>query len=52
MGIDGWRTKAGSPGIPMSTPQNLSPIGLEAISEISVAMVEQPKAREVFEDGS
>ena len=31
---------------------DLSPVALEAISEISVAMVEQPEAREVFEDGS
>jgi mannitol operon transcriptional antiterminator len=36
----------------MIAPQNLSPVALEAISEISVAMVEQPEAREVFEDGS
>jgi mannitol operon transcriptional antiterminator len=36
----------------MIAPQNLSPVALEAISEISVAMVEQPEAREAFEDGS
>ena len=36
----------------MIGPENLSPVALEAISEISVAMVEQPEAREVFEDGS
>jgi len=36
----------------MIGPQNLSPVALEAISEISVAMVEQPEAREVFEGGS
>ncbi len=36
----------------MIAPQNLSPVALEAISEISVAMVEQPEAREVFENGS
>ena len=31
---------------------SLSPVALEAISEISAAMVEQPKEREVFETGS
>ncbi|CAA9424473.1 MAG: Mannitol operon activator, BglG family [uncultured Rubrobacteraceae bacterium] len=36
----------------MIAPQNLSPVALEAISEISAAMVEQPEAREVFEGGS
>jgi mannitol operon transcriptional antiterminator len=36
----------------MIAPQNLSPVALEAISEISAAMVEQPEVREVFEDGS
>jgi mannitol operon transcriptional antiterminator len=36
----------------MIAPQNLSPVALEAISEISVAMVEQSEAREVFEYGS
>jgi mannitol operon transcriptional antiterminator len=36
----------------MIAPQNLSPVALEAISEISVAMVEQPEVREVFEGGS
>jgi mannitol operon transcriptional antiterminator len=36
----------------MVAPLELSPIALEAISEISIAMVEQPAEREVFEDGS
>jgi mannitol operon transcriptional antiterminator len=36
----------------MIAPQNLSPVALEAISEISVAMVEQPEVREAFEGGS
>lgn len=36
----------------MIAPQNLSPVALEAVSEISAAMVEQPEAREVFEEGS
>ncbi len=36
----------------MVAPVELSPIALEAISEISVAMVERPAEREVFEDGS
>jgi mannitol operon transcriptional activator len=36
----------------MVAPPELSPVALEAISEISVAMVEQPAEREVFEDGS
>jgi hypothetical protein len=36
----------------MIAPTSLSPVALEAISEISAAMVEQPEAREVFEDGS
>ena len=36
----------------MNRTQNLSPVALEAISEMSVALVEQPGAREVFEDGS
>jgi hypothetical protein len=31
---------------------SLSPVALEAISEISVAMVEQPVEREAFESGS
>ena len=35
----------------MVAPLELSPIALEAISEISIAMVEQPAEREVFEDG-
>jgi len=36
----------------MVAPLELSPIALEAISEISVAMVERSAEREVFEDGS
>jgi mannitol operon transcriptional antiterminator len=36
----------------MVAPPELSPVALEAISEISVAMVEQPAEREVFEVGS
>ena len=36
----------------MITRQNISPVTLEAISEISVAMVEQLEAREGSEDGS
>jgi mannitol operon transcriptional antiterminator len=36
----------------MVAPLELSPIALEAISEISVAMVERPAEREVFGDGS
>ena len=36
----------------MIAPVDLSPVALEAISEISVAMVEQPDARNVFEYGS
>lgn len=36
----------------MVAPLTLSPVALEAISEISAAMVEQPKEREVFEAGS
>lgn len=36
----------------MVAPLTLSPVALEAISEISVAMVEQPLEREVFENGS
>ena len=35
----------------MVAPLTLSPVALEAISEISVAMVEQPLEREVFENG-
>ena len=36
----------------MVAPPELSPVALEAISEISIAMVERPAEREVFEDGS
>lgn len=36
----------------MIAPQSLSQVALEAISEISVAMVEQPAEREAFESGS
>ena len=36
----------------MVAPLTLSPVALEAISEISAAMVEQPVEREVFETGS
>jgi mannitol operon transcriptional antiterminator len=36
----------------MVAPLELSPVALEAISEISAAMVEQPAEREVFETGS
>ena len=50
-GLDGapmqvWRS------LLMVAPLTLSPVALEAISEISVAMVEQPVEREVFETGS
>ena len=36
----------------MIAPIDISPVALEAVSEISVAMVEQREAREVFEEGS
>jgi mannitol operon transcriptional antiterminator len=36
----------------MVAPLELSPIALEAISEISVAMAERPEEREAFEEGS
>lgn len=36
----------------MIAPLNLSQVALEAISEISAAMVEQPAEREAFESGS
>jgi mannitol operon transcriptional antiterminator len=36
----------------MVAPFDISTVALEAISEISVAMVEQPAEREVFENGS
>jgi hypothetical protein len=36
----------------MVAPLGISTIALEAISEISVAMVEQPVERETFETGS
>lgn len=36
----------------MAAPLELSPVALEAISEISVAIVERPVEREVLEDGS
>jgi mannitol operon transcriptional antiterminator len=36
----------------MVAPLDISTVALEAISEISVAMVEQPAERETFEDGS
>ena len=36
----------------MVAPIDISTVALEAISEISVAMVEQPAERETFEDGS
>jgi mannitol operon transcriptional antiterminator len=36
----------------MAAPLELSPVALEAISEISVAIVERPMEREVLEDGS
>ncbi len=36
----------------MVAPMEISPVALEAVSEISAAMVEQPVAREVFERGS
>lgn len=36
----------------MVAPLELSPVALEAISEISVAIVEQPAERAVFESGS
>ena len=35
----------------MVAPLEISPVALEAISEISVAMVERPAEREVFENG-
>lgn len=36
----------------MVAPVEISAVALEAISEISVAMVEQPAEREIFENGS
>jgi mannitol operon transcriptional antiterminator len=36
----------------MVAPLDISTVALEAISEISVAMVEQPAERETFENGS
>ena len=36
----------------MVAPLDISTVALEAISEISVAMVEEPAERETFEDGS
>jgi mannitol operon transcriptional antiterminator len=36
----------------MVAPLELSPVALEAVSEISVAMVEQPAERKAFEEGS
>lgn len=36
----------------MVAPMTLSPVALEAISEISLAMVDRPAEREVFESGS
>ena len=36
----------------MVAPLDISTVALEAISEISVAMVEQPSERETFEEGS
>ena len=36
----------------MVAPMELSPVALEAISEISVAIVERPAEREIFEGGS
>src|ERR687890_511246 len=50
-GMDGATMRA-SRILLMIAPLNRSAIALEAISEISVAMVEQPEAREVFESGS
>ena len=50
-GMDGATMRA-SRILLMIAPLNLSAVALEAISEISVAMVEQPEAREVFESGS
>jgi len=39
-------------GLLMVAPPELSSVALEAISEISIAMVDRPLEREVFEDGS
>lgn len=36
----------------MIAPSELSPVALEAISEISVALVERPEEREILESGS
>ena len=36
----------------MVAPMTLSPVALEAISEISLAMVDRPAEREVFESTS
>jgi mannitol operon transcriptional antiterminator len=50
-GMDGARMRVRR-SLLMVAPLELSPVALEAISEISVAMVEQPADREVFEGGS
>ena len=50
-GMDGANMQARRSML-MIAPVELSPVALEAISEISIAMVEQPSKREVFEGGS
>ena len=50
-GMDGTRMRVRR-GLLMVAPLELSPVALEVVSEISVAMVEQPADREVFESGS
>lgn len=50
-GMDGAKMRVRR-SLLMVAPLEISPVALEAISEISVAMVEQPAEREVFENGS
>lgn len=50
-GMDGARMQV-SRSLLMLAPIELSPVLLEAISEISVAMVERPAEREALENGS
>ena len=50
-GMDGTSMRV-SRTLLMVAPLDISTVALEAISEISVAMVEQPAERETFENGS
>lgn len=50
-GMDGAAMKVRR-GMLVVAPPELSPVALEAISEISVATIERPAEREAFEDGS